>query len=367
MKKFLSFLMLLAMFACEDTQKESFTLSGHVEGQDEGLAYLQDRVAGQMVNVDSARIENGQFTITGTVDNPYMYYLNIDGVPGRVSVFMENSDIKIIVNQVDPLQYTVEGSRSHEIYIKSNELAQPFDERLRALQRDIVDAEIAGDDEKVEQLRGRYEQTNELKAAELLEFIKEYPNHPVAVFIASRQLTHGLNHEELSDIFNVFDASLAGSTYYDQMKEQLETLEKVAIGKPAIDFTLPNPDGDEISLSDYQGRFVLISFWASWCPYCRDVSPYLAEAARTFSGDDFEIIGVSLDREKEAWVKAIEDDELAYVHVSDLEGWRSGPAGEYAVRSIPQNVLVGPDGIILARNLEYAKLNELIDMYLQGV
>ncbi|TVQ14221.1 MAG: AhpC/TSA family protein [Bacteroidetes bacterium] len=367
MRKTIVLLLATALFACQSPLKEKYTLRGEVEGQIAGLAYLQDRVSGQMVDLDSARIYNGVFTFEGTMDSPQMYYVRIDGVPGRIAVFMENSEIQLNITQREPLVYTVEGSKSHDIFTQLGDLVAPYDERSRYVQSELGEAEKAGNAEAIAEFRKMSDELRERKKEEVLSFIREYPDMAVSVFIAQRQLSHGASPEELEKIFAVFDTSLQGTRYYDEMEKNLNTLRRVATGNPAIDFTLNNTEGESISLSNFQGQVVLISFWASWCPYCRDSNPELVRIYEKFGGEGFEVLGVSLDRTHEAWVRGIEEDGLKWPQVSDLQGWQSGPAAEYAVRSIPQNVLVDQNGIIIGRNLDYYDLEEKLPLLLAGV
>ncbi|MDE5675183.1 MAG: TlpA family protein disulfide reductase [Muribaculaceae bacterium] len=118
-------------------------------------------------------------------------------------------------------------------------------------------------------------------------------------------------------------------------------------GEMAPDFTLATPLGDSISLSDYRGKYVLIDFWASWCRDCRKENPAVVELNRKYAGDKFAIIGVSMDKDKEAWLKAIEKDGLTWTQVSELKGWQSVPAPAYEIKWIPTNFLIGPDGKVI--------------------
>jgi peroxiredoxin len=133
----------------------------------------------------------------------------------------------------------------------------------------------------------------------------------------------------------------------------------------APDFKLPTPDGDTIALSDYRGKYVLVDFWASWCGPCRQENPNIVRMYNRFKGKNFEILGVSLDKERAGWVKAIADDQLTWKQVSDLKFWDSIVTGLYAIQSIPATLLVDPDGKIIARNLRGPELEEKIASLLE--
>ncbi len=142
-------------------------------------------------------------------------------------------------------------------------------------------------------------------------------------------------------------------------------------GKKAVDFTLKNPDGKEISLSDLKGKVVLIDFWASWCGPCRRENPNVVEAYQKYAkknftiGKKFEVFSVSLDREKDKWIKAIETDNLSWKYHGFDEG--GAVSKTYGVRSIPQTFLIDGDGNIVAQGNEIRglKLHIVLDSYLK--
>jgi peroxiredoxin len=367
MKNLLPLVLLAFLLACQTTEKNNYQLTGEVASPDGTMVYLQDRIAGVMVPVDSALVENGIFSFSGQLEYPEIYYIRIDGIQPLFSVFIENADISLEIDIENPADFTVTGSRSHDIFKGVNSITLSHDEQLRDLQQQTLSAEVIGNTAEANQLREQYKAIEQQRKQQIKDYVAQYPGEHAAVFVAMRQLAHGLNAEELSQLVDLFDPSLQGARYYDDLRARIAVLEKVAIGKPAIDFTLPDPENNELALSDLRGKYVLINFWASWCPYCRQENPHLVDLYRKYQSENFEILGVSLDRTHEAWVKGINEDGLLWPQVSDLKGWNSGPAAEYAVRSIPQNVLVDPDGIIIDRNLKDKELEQRLEHLLSPV
>jgi peroxiredoxin len=131
----------------------------------------------------------------------------------------------------------------------------------------------------------------------------------------------------------------------------------VAVGRPAPEISLPTPDGTTLNLSDLRGKIVLIDFWASWCRPCRMENPAVVAAYKKYKDKGFEILGVSLDRDKAQWLGAIEKDGLTWPHVSDLKFWQSEAAKTYSVHSIPYTVLVDAKGNVIAERLRGAALD----------
>ena len=146
-----------------------------------------------------------------------------------------------------------------------------------------------------------------------------------------------------------------------RLKLQMQASKSFIIGAEAPDFTQKTPEGEDLSLSDLKGKVVLIDFWASWCGPCRKENPHVVKLYEKYKDQGFEILGVSLDKDKKRWVQAIEKDGLEWKHVSDLKGWKNAVAQTYSVRSIPHTVLLDADGNIIARNLRSKALGHELE------
>lgn len=170
--------------------------------------------------------------------------------------------------------------------------------------------------------------------------------------------------DELKATRAKISSELAGCPYVKDLDGIIKQLENVQIGKVAPEFSLPDTAGVSVSLSDFKGKYVLLDFWASWCPPCRRENPNVVKAFNEYKDKNFTIVGISLDKDKSKWMKAIADDNLAWTHLSDLKYWDSEIPALYGVRGIPANVLLDPDGVIVAKNITgedlHKKLKEVI-------
>jgi peroxiredoxin len=143
----------------------------------------------------------------------------------------------------------------------------------------------------------------------------------------------------------------------------VDKLKATAIGQPAPEIALPDPNGNVVTLSSMKGKYVLVDFWAKWCGPCRQENPNIVRAYNKYKDKGFTVFGVSLDRSKEDWLKAIQDDGLTWTHVSDLKYWQSEAARIYGITGIPFSVLLDPNGVIIAKgnNLRGAALHKKLE------
>ncbi|NQD71779.1 TlpA family protein disulfide reductase [Sphingobacterium shayense] len=192
---------------------------------------------------------------------------------------------------------------------------------------------------------------------ELIAQVEKNPSSIETLKTIQRVGGYEPDYKELRSLFKGLDRSVRKSKEGKAFNYYLKRLESTSVGKKAPGITQLTPEGEPFSLSDLRGKYVLIDFWAAWCPDCRRENPSLVKTYAEFSGENFEILGVSFDRKHEDWVKAIKTDKLTWKHVSDLQNWQNAAGTLYGVRSIPQNVLVDPEGIIVARNIHGEELD----------
>lgn len=158
-------------------------------------------------------------------------------------------------------------------------------------------------------------------------------------------------------------AALALDTLPSDSLDAKYATQMLPAGSIIPELALPTPEGDTLRLSDFRGQWVVMDFWASWCPDCRKENPNVVAAYQKYHDQGFDILGVSFDTNKEAWLAAIEKDGLTWTHVSDLQGWSNAAGALYAIAFIPQNALI-KDGMIVARNLEGEALLKEIERVL---
>ncbi len=200
--------------------------------------------------------------------------------------------------------------------------------------------------------------------AELIERIKSNPDKVESIRLIQRIDIQNPDYKELNSLFKTLDKKVRKTTQGKYLQHYIEALEKSSPGKKAPGITQFDVAGEPYGLQNLKGKYVLISFWASWNKLSRDEIPAYKALYKEFKDRNFEILTVSFDSDFAAWKKYIADNDLGWKHISDLQNMNNGAALTYSIKSIPQNVLVDPDGIIVARNLQgeelKSKLHELL-------
>lgn len=169
-------------------------------------------------------------------------------------------------------------------------------------------------------------------------FAQQNPNSLFAVD-ALTEVANKKGTKFIESTFLGLNKSLQNSTKGKELSARIYADKNIVIGSMAPNFAQPNQQGNRVQLTDFKGKFVLLDFWASWCAPCRAQNPNLKKAYINFKPKGVEVFAVSIDDKngREAWIKAIKDDDLPWIHAADLKGWRNDAAVLYGVRGVPQN------------------------------
>ena len=365
MKKSICLLAFTGIVFSSLAQTPHYEITGKIDGAEGVKFVLQKNATGKMVSLDTVVVVNGMFKITGgSVEYPEMAYFATLDRKKSLSFFLENSNITITGKLESLADAKITGSKTQDEILPLLEFIKPLGAKAMAINAEIQAANKNHDAAKMSDLRKQMSSmTDEVKAAEL-KFVQKNPSSFAAPEIL-RSIFSGMQTSEVESIISAMDPAVAETPIIIDLKSKINTLKAVDLGKKAPDFTLNDPQGNKVSLSSKVGsKLLLIDFWAAWCGPCRAENPNVVKVYNEFHSKGFDILGVSLDRSRPDWNKAISDDKLTWTHVSDLQYWNSEAAKLYGVRSIPANFLLDKNGIIIAKNLRgealYNKVKELV-------
>ena len=324
---------------------------------------LGEKVSGINLSLSDALVSNQQsLTAISDIQGKFTFHLSIDKL--TVYKLAENSGNYLVIfalpgDSIDVRMLAAKFNQNPEVSGSAEtqlaySLAQNiaiFDRKTDSLTNLYTLAQGKADFETV-----RTDMEHAYK--NLVENKRNYLRNELTVHSKSPAALLFLDKLEIAENLDIYEAVAEGvlSVYPDfalaiNMAERVELEHKLAPGKAAPEIALPTPGDSLFKLSDLRGKVVLVDFWAAWCGPCRRDNPEVVRMYNRFNEKGFEILGVSLDRDRSAWLNAIAKDGLIWNQVSDLKYWQSDAAKTYGVKSIPHTVLVNRDGTIIARGL----------------
>lgn len=366
MKNIIYILLIITIFSCNSKLENSIMLSVEITNNIEGgQVKIEKIINDELTVIDSVQMGNkGKFKREIIVDEPAFYRLNIFGKQ-YINLILNDTDVTIRADGNIPNgSFEVMGSVDTDYILELNALNQKFHQQVQRLNQEFMEARNNGDLNKIPELQNKYI-VQKVKSNELIKTKIRSMGNSIAAILSLQFLNPEKEFSFFEEIAEKFKTNLANSSYTKNLIAQVAELKKVAIGSPAPEISLPDPNNNIITLSSFKGKYVMIDFWAAWCRPCRQENPNIVRLFNQYNSKGFEILGVSLDRKKESWIKAIADDGLIWSQVSDLQYFNSKAAVAYNISSIPATYLIDPNGNILAKNLRgttlEAKLNEIFN------
>ncbi|MEZ4946025.1 MAG: TlpA disulfide reductase family protein [Cyclobacteriaceae bacterium] len=368
MKKWLVFGLLIGIIsACEPEKGWQVTLSGKVGfPKADGVVKLE-KLKGVIEGEEQIIEINDDYTYKQKVriEEPGYYRLNFYGIQ-TVDFVIDKADLEINVDGNDPNGFVeIIGSPDMDLVNRVQEITSETQQHPRMAElNDAFNAARAENDRvKMEEIQEEYMAFYNHGIDKVAALLKE--QGPSVAVINLLTASNFLDRDKYFDLYlHVADELRQEWPNYELAKEFIATVDKMkvlAIGQPAPDISLPNPDGEVVSLSSLRGNYVLVDFWAKWCGPCRQENPNVVRMYHKYNDKGFEVFGVSLDRTKEDWLQGIQEDGLVWTHVSDLKYFNSAAAELYNINAIPFSVLVDPDGIIIGKNLRGKGLEKKLE------
>lgn len=346
--------------SCAEPEQGNVTIRGSVSGVDEAREIYLFKVNDKVIPFDTTEVNSsGDFEMISQVDEIGFYRLGFSQNQNYLSMVIAPDDEISVAGNYGGLEgkADVEGSEEtlvlQEYFASQSKFQNTMDSLRREMQYAQQNQNSINYRNALIQAR-MLEQSNEVR---IKEFLKDNGDQ-VAALAALTHLSPEKDFELFDEVLNELQPKLENNPIYTKLKKQISNLAQTQVGAEAPDISMAGVDGEPIKLSSFRGKYVLIDFWASWCKPCRIENPNVVRMYNEYKDKDFEIYGVSLDEERNKWLQAIEQDGIKWVQVSDLKGWNNEAAQTYNVNSIPETVLLSPEGEIIARGLRGRDLEE---------
>jgi len=324
---------------------------------------------------DSAVVKNGKFVLSGTTAFANKAYLSL--VPlkkdttqkrtqsdykefylekGKYKVAGADSMVAASITggqaQKDYLEYT---AKTSALLTYFKDITQRFTKVYYAKVKDTV---------AIKTIQAEARPVHAKIEAAVDSFIFSHPDSYVSLDLISENKTAVIDPSTFGRYYDPLSKRVLASFTGQRLTAKYDKAKQIAIGK-VVDFTQPDAEGKEFKLSSLRGKYVLVDFWASWCVPCRAENPHLLKAYNQLKDKGFEIVGVSLDETKAAWQNAVKHDGMPWIQVSDLKGFKTDIAVQYGITAIPQNFLINPEGVIVAKDLRGENVNEKIAAFIK--
>ena len=380
------------LVACQ--REPGYKITGSVPGTPDGMkVYLYN----WNTPVDSGVVKGGKFVLTGKVDVPVRYQLWVDLSPDKnveyekdmrgSDIFVDNTDIRYETPSIDSLasrmsfhrkevkgKVLITGSPVHDLYLKYKEKIRPYSNRsseawneyLKVYHIPALDG-VFNTREGLALAREMQEAQKEMKKIQW-DFITGNPTSPVSIDIAQNMMySSKLSKAEMDKLLQAIDPSLHNALAYKGLQKSMEEFYPVAIGEKFKDIEVVNEEGKTVHLADYvkPGQYNMVEFWASWCGPCRGEIPHLRHVYEAYGKGEnaFNMISVSIDDKESDWKKALKEENMKWIQLCDLKGWKGEVINKYKIQGVPFCLILDKEGRIIDHGVRGSELDlVLIDL-----
>jgi len=369
MKKLALIAIAIVIASC-NKKETGYSIYADTTGFEEGTEVYINTVSqsNRPIVLDTAIIKDGKFKINlPPVENHDFNYLTFKNNRGNVLFLAENHPIKISIHKDSLQSSVVNGGPYNTSFFNYIKKIRTYGDKKVKLNTEYQVAIKLNEAEKIKNIVAKQERINQEEKEYRAEFANKNANNIVGIIALGDLMNLKiLSPKEVKEKYTSFNDTLKNSRLGKDLTARINNAiarasqKRIDIGSKAEDFSAPTPKGETLSLKGSLGKITIIDFWASWCKPCRMENPNVVRVYNKYHNKGLNIIGVSLDKKQESWVKAIDDDNLNWNHVSNLQFWQEPIARAYGVRSIPATFILDEEGNVIAKNLRGPALERKI-------
>ena len=357
--------MIMGGVLCGCSTPDEYKIAGTIEGMPDGevVVLKQKFTKEEWDTLARTESRDGKFLIRGKVKEPIVGFIGMKGMSGMMILIEPATEF--VINMIsEEIPVVTGGGREQALYREFSDIRRRMSEQFEKMSPDLEEA-LRGDEAKRKEYQERLDAfSNDMKREEMA-YLKKNANSFFALYqLACNAL--GMDVESVKAAFESCSEVLKNTEPGKYVQSLLPNLAKIAIGSVVPDFTAKTPEGKDVSLYETKGKIKLLDFWASNCGICREEIRKMIPIYDQYKAEGFVILSFSLDKSREAWVEAIEQDGTPWVQVSDLKGIKSPLNQTYGIWALPANLLLDENNKVLARNINSEQLREILSKYLKS-